>query len=79
MTAPRPDLAQTPEKIAAEWFGLRRSGAMGAEEARAFEVWLAADPEHRAAYDNLEHYWQIAAATRDDPEVLAMRDAAART
>jgi transmembrane sensor len=77
MTAPRPDV--TPERTAAEWFGLRRSGAMSADEAREFEGWLAADPEHRAAYDNLEHYWQIAAATRDDPEVLAMRDAAART
>jgi len=79
MTAPHPDVAQTPEKAAAEWFGLRRSGAMTVDEAREFEVWLAADPEHRAAYDNLEHYWQIAAATRDDPEVLAMRDAAARS
>lgn len=78
MTAARPELTQTTEQAAAGWFGLRRSGAMTADEAREFEVWLAADPEHRAAYDNLEYYWQVAAATRDDPEVLAMRDAAAR-
>ncbi len=73
------DNLRTPEQTAAEWFGLRRSGEMGPEDARAFEAWLAADPEHRAAYDNLEHYWQVAAATRDDPRVLAMRDAATRT
>lgn len=79
MTAPRLEEVMTPEKAAAEWFGLRRSGAMTADDARAFEAWLTVDPEHRAAYDNLEHYWQIAAATRDDPEVLAMRDAAARS
>jgi transmembrane sensor len=79
MTAPRPEDMQTTEQAAAEWFGLRRSGAMTADEAREFEVWLAAEPENRAAYDNLEHYWQVAGATRDDPEVLAMRDAAART
>ena len=78
MNAPRPETALTPEQAAAEWFGLRRSGAMDESELRAFEAWLAAEPEHQAAYDNLEYYWQVAAATRDDPEVLAMRDAAAR-
>lgn len=66
------------EQVAADWFALRRSGPMADDDAQAFEAWLATDPEHRAAYDNLEHYWQIAAAVREDPEVLAMRDAAGR-
>jgi transmembrane sensor len=78
----RPDLhtvADTPERQAAEWFSLRRSGPMGPDDARAFEAWLAQEPEHRAAYDNLEHYWQVADAVRHDPEVLALRDAARRS
>ena len=69
----------TAEEAAAEWFALRRSRPLAPAEAEAFEAWLTADPEHRAAYDNLEHYWQIAAAVREDPEVLAMRDGADRT
>ena len=72
------DETRTVEQMAADWFALRRSGPLGAEDAQAFEAWLAADPEHRAAYDNLEHYWQVAAAVREDPQVLAMRDAADR-
>ena len=72
------DETRTVEQMAADWFALRRSGPLGAEDAQAFEAWLAADPEHRAAYDNLEHYWQVAAAVREDPQVLAMRDGADR-
>lgn len=68
----------TVEEMAAEWFGLKRSGEMSDGEARAFETWLNQEPEHRAAYDNLEHYWLLATAVRNDPQVLAMRDAAAR-
>jgi len=79
MTALRIGAAPTPEQAAAEWFALRRSGSMTAEEAREFEVWLSQEPENRAAYDNLDYYWQAAAAVREDPEVLAMRDGAART
>lgn len=69
---------RTVEATAADWFAQRRSGPLAADEARAFEAWLAAEPEHRAAYDNLKHYWQAAAAVREDPQVLAMRDAADR-
>ncbi|HEX6866621.1 MAG TPA: DUF4880 domain-containing protein, partial [Caulobacteraceae bacterium] len=69
---------RTVEETAADWFALRRSGPLAADDAQAFEAWLAAEPEHRAAYDNLEHYWQAAAAVREDPQVLAMRDAADR-
>ena len=69
---------RTVEETAADWFALRRSGPLATDAAQAFEAWLAADPEHRAAYDNLEHYWQAAAAVREDPQVLAMRDAADR-
>jgi transmembrane sensor len=73
-----PETPMTAERVAAEWFGLKRSGAMSADDVRAFEVWLAREPENRAAYDNLEHYWLVAQAVRNDPQVLAMRDAAAR-
>ena len=69
------DAPRTPEEAAAVWFGLKRSGEMTAAQGREFEVW-AQEPENRAAYDNLEHYWIIAAAVRNDPQVLAMRDEA---
>ena len=72
------DAPRTPEEAAAVWFGLKRSGTMTDAEVREFEVW-ALEPDNRAAYDNLELYWLVAAAVRNDPQVLALRDEAART
>ena len=71
------DAPKTPEEAAAVWFGLKRSGAMTDAQVREFEVW-ALEPDNRAAFDNLEHYWMVAAAVRNDPQVLAMRDEAGR-
>lgn len=72
------DAPMTTEEAAAEWFSFRRSGSMSSHDVRAFEVWLTQEPENRAAYDNLEHYWLVAEAARNDPQVLALRDEAAR-
>ena len=62
---------RTAEALAADWFALRRAGPLGPEDAQAFEAWRAADPAHRAAYDNLDHYWRVAAAVRGDARVLS--------
>jgi len=69
----------TPSQAAARWFARRRSGAMTAEELRALEGWLEADPAHRAAYDHLARLWAGTESARDDPEVMELRDMAQRT
>lgn len=73
-----PDTPPTPQQAAARWFARRRSGAMTAPETRELEAWLNADPVHRAAYEDLACLWAGAEAARNDPEVMQMREAAAR-
>lgn len=68
---------KTPRAAAADWFALRRSGAMTAEAEAEFRAWLAA-PENRAAFADVEATWIVAEAARDDPAMLALREAAER-
>jgi transmembrane sensor len=72
------DILTTTQDVAADWFALRRSGAMTQAQLREFQVWLERDPAHRAAFDDLERMWDIAAAARTDPEMLAIREAELR-
>ncbi len=74
MTAPleRDDV----HRQAADWFARKRSGRMSADEARALEAWLAADPDHRAALDSVELMWAASQAVRSDPAVMAIREEA---
>jgi len=74
-----PDTPETLKHAAARWFARRRSGAMTTQELRELEVWLEQDPAHRAAYDHLARLWGGADAARNDPEVMQMREAAARS
>lgn len=67
----------TAASKAADWFALRRSGAMTPEAAAELEAWLA-DPDNRAAYAEVEATWLLLDAARDDPAMLAMREAAER-
>lgn len=62
------------DQIAARWYGRVRSGAMSAQEERAFEAWLDADPQHRAAYDAIDLAWGALGLVRDHPRVMAMRE-----
>jgi transmembrane sensor len=75
---PTPAPSELPQRAAARWFARSRSGAMTAHELRELEVWLGHDPANRAAYDHLARLWGGADAARNDPEVMEMRDAAAR-
>lgn len=71
-------IGETPKQAAARWFARRRSGAMTAQELRELEVWLAQDPAHAQAYDHLARLWGGAETVRNDPEVMQMRETAAR-
>lgn len=75
---PAPDAPETPRQAAARWFARRRSGAMSAQELRELEVWLAQDTAHRQAYERLARLWAGAEGARNDPEVMQLREGAAR-
>lgn len=70
-------LAKTPRAAAADWFALRRSGVMTPQAAAELEAWLA-DPDNRAAFADVEATWALVDAARDDPAMLALREAAER-
>lgn len=67
-------VGRTVREEAADWMALRRSGTMSADDMRAFKVWLDADPGHRTAFANLEHYWEFLGGVRDDAEIMALRE-----
>jgi transmembrane sensor len=76
MSAPVP--AKSRKAAAADWFALRRSGLITAEAQAQLQTWLA-DPANRAAYADVEATWVLVDAARDDPTMLAMREAAERS
>jgi transmembrane sensor len=79
MTAPTINPALTPDTAAAEWFALKRSGEMTAEQLLEFQHWLEASPEHHAAWDEAEQSWLMAGLLRQDPELLLLRAQARKT
>jgi transmembrane sensor len=44
-------------KQAADWFAKTQGGNLSADERQQFQVWLASDPDHYKAYQQLEHFW----------------------
>jgi transmembrane sensor len=72
-------VSETVEALASRWFARKRSGEMTPAEAAELETWLAADPEHRALFDQAEYWWGAANALRGDPEILKLREEVART
>lgn len=73
-----PDMQESLEEIAAGWMARQRSGVISAEEATELETWLAAEPANREAYEHVEGLWRAAAHLRADPQIMALRDEAAR-
>lgn len=62
----------TPEeRIAADWLVRREDGALSSAEAEALERWLAAGPEHRAAFRRMERVWQALAPAEAPSEPMA--------
>jgi transmembrane sensor len=43
---------------ALEWFVLLQDKAVSADDRRAFSVWIASDPAHKAAYERAQTLWQ---------------------
>ncbi|HYG27432.1 MAG TPA: DUF4880 domain-containing protein, partial [Caulobacteraceae bacterium] len=68
----------TTEEAAADWFALKRSGEITAQQLLEFQLWLDAAPENLAAYREMEESWAAAGALRDDPELLLLRGQARR-
>jgi len=74
MTGPADLEMEDLDAVAARWYSRVRSGAMPAQEEKAFEAWLDADPQHRAAYDAIDLAWGALGLVRDHPRVMAMRE-----
>lgn len=73
MTAQRKD-APTTTETAAQWFALRRSGQMTAQELFELELWLEGGPANLAAYKSVARSWALTQAIATDPEILAIRE-----
>lgn len=69
MSRPAPDL----HDVAADWFMRARAAGWGAREAAELEAWLAADPRHRACFDDVAEAWQASAAAAASPGIQALR------
>lgn len=66
-----------PDEAAARFLARRAvADDLGAEEEAAFEAWLAASAENRAAYARAEERWSIFEDCRDDRNIKALRQAA---
>jgi len=65
------------EDRAAEWLA-RRDAGLDAAGARALERWLAADPEHRAAFERLDSAWAALDRPRQTGRIEAVLAGLAR-
>jgi len=74
MTRELPDMADTPLAQAADWMAQMRAGELTGPQATAFDDWLAADPQHRAAFAEMQAIWDEAGEIGDDPTILALRE-----
>lgn len=67
----------SPDEAAARWMARRTvADDLSPDETAAFEAWLAASPENRAAYARAEERWSIFEDCRDDRNIKALRQAA---
>ena len=73
MTGQATSMPAAPEDRAAEWFALKRSGEMTAQQLLDFQLWLEASAENRAAFEETEQSWAMAGLLRDDPELMLLR------
>ena len=71
--APQPE-PKTIEAAAADWLALARSGRLTPAQARELEAWLAADVEHRLAYQSMQDTWRLFGELEDDPAVMEVRE-----
>lgn len=60
----------------AEWFARRRGGPLAPEHEIAFQAWLAADPDNRAAFEEASELWDDFDDLRIDPRLMRLREEA---
>jgi len=70
--------ADGPPRNAEEWLARMHSPARGPQDEEAFERWRAADPEHAAAYAEVEYLHRNATRLAGDPLLRAVARAARR-
>lgn len=75
MSAPRPvgEAAKKIEDEATAWFVRMHSDARSAADAREFDAWFDANPEHQIAYRALQNLWCELAIYSDAPALKAER------
>lgn len=66
----------SPHEVAAKWFLQSETGALGHAERARLEAWLADDPHHQAAWDDVAAALRTVADNAADKEFLAMRSRA---
>jgi len=68
--------AMSPHEVAAKWFLQGEAVALGHADRARLETWLAADPRHQAAWDDVATALRTVADNAADSEFLAMRSRA---
>ncbi len=59
--------------VAARWFLRSRGAGWSARDAAELEFWLAADPQHRACFDDVAQSWQASGEAAGTPAVAVIR------
>lgn len=62
-----------PHDVAADWFMRTLAPGWSARDAVALDAWLAADPRHRACFDDVAEAWQASGAAAASPGIQALR------
>lgn len=57
-THSEPDTLDSIDEQAALWFTRKHSQQMSAEQAKQFDIWLHASPEHAKAYEAIAGVWR---------------------
>ncbi|HWT50979.1 MAG TPA: FecR domain-containing protein, partial [Caulobacter sp.] len=60
----------------AEWFARRRAGPLPPQDEVAFQHWLDADPDNRAAFEEAATLWSDFDDLRIDPRLMRLREEA---
>jgi transmembrane sensor len=60
----------------AEWFARRRVGPLTSEDEGAFQAWLDANPNNRAAFEDASDIWSDLDDLRGDPRLMRLREEA---
>lgn len=80
MTARDPEPCEKcdPGIEALRWFARVRSGELSRAQLESLRTWLASSTEHLAQYESVLSTWRQLEKLRDEPSVLAIREAARR-